>query len=68
MEGVTAAVESFIDKNIPARNNDFKEKSCRDMYLQYLKSKVKSRAMIPRQPSVPNLMSMIFGSIVYVLP
>ena len=40
LENVTSAVEACIDRNIPARSNDFKEKSFRDVYLQYLKSKI----------------------------
>ena len=39
MENVTTAVESFLDKTLPARNSAFKEKSCRDAYLNYLKSR-----------------------------
>src|SRR3990167_2500034 len=61
MEGVTAAVESFIDKNIPARNNDFKEKSCRDMYLQYLKSKVNT-AKIRSKLKRPVVMDYLYGA------
>jgi len=40
LENVTSAVEACIDRNIPARSNDFKEKSYKDVYLQYLKSKI----------------------------
>src|SRR5205807_546796 len=40
LENVTAAVEACIDRNSPARSNDFKEKSFKDAYLQYLKSRL----------------------------
>jgi phosphomannomutase len=40
LENVTAAVEACVDKNAPARSNDFKEKSFRDLYLQYLRSRI----------------------------
>jgi phosphomannomutase len=39
-ETVTKAVESFIDKNLPMRNAEFKNFSARDAYLSYLKSKI----------------------------
>jgi phosphomannomutase len=40
LEDVTKGVEAVIDKNAPARSNDYKEKSFRDVYIQYLKSRV----------------------------
>ncbi len=40
LENVTSAVENCMDRTIPARSNDFKEKSFKDVYLQYLKSKI----------------------------
>jgi phosphomannomutase len=39
LENVTQAVEALLDKNMPARNSSFKEKSCRDSYLSYLKAR-----------------------------
>lgn len=40
LENVTSAVEAWIDKSSPARSNEFKEKSFRDAYLDYLRSRV----------------------------
>ncbi|MBI3553787.1 MAG: phosphoglucomutase/phosphomannomutase family protein [Elusimicrobia bacterium] len=40
LENVTSAVEACVDRNQPARSNDFKEKSFKDVYLQYLRSRI----------------------------
>lgn len=61
LENVTTAVESLVDKNIPARNGDFKEKSCRDVYLQYLKSKVNT-ARIRSRLKRPVIVDYLYGA------
>jgi phosphomannomutase len=48
LENVTSAVEACLDRNIPARSNDFKEKSFKDAYLQYLKSKINTATIKSR--------------------
>lgn len=40
LEDTTTAVESCIDRNAPSRSNEFKEKSYRKDYLDYLRSRV----------------------------
>lgn len=44
-ETVTLAVESFLDKTAPVRGSDYKEKSIRQIYLQYLRSKINTSAV-----------------------
>ena len=44
-ESVTSAIEACLDKSIPARSNDFKEISCRDAYLAYLRSRLNMAAL-----------------------
>ncbi len=39
MPNVTTAVEAMIDKNLPSRSNEYKQKSFRDAYIDYLKSR-----------------------------
>ncbi|MBI4375810.1 MAG: phosphoglucomutase/phosphomannomutase family protein [Elusimicrobia bacterium] len=39
LEGITSGVEGWLDKSVPTRSNEFKEKSYRDVYLQYLASR-----------------------------
>lgn len=48
LENVTAAVEACLDKSVPARQNDFVEKSFRDAYLQYVRSRVNVPAIRSR--------------------
>ncbi len=48
LENVTTQVEACIDRSIPARSNDFKEKSFRDVYLQYLRSCINTAAIKSR--------------------
>ncbi len=48
LENITAAVEACLDKSAPARSNDFKEKSFREAYLQYLRSRVNAAAIRSR--------------------
>ncbi len=40
LENITQAVETWIDKSQPTRDSEVKEKSFREPYLQYLRSKV----------------------------
>ena len=61
LEDVTKAVEAAIDKNAPARSNDFKEKSCRDLYLQYLKSRV-NVAKIKSKLKKPVVVDSMYGA------
>ncbi|MBI4678333.1 MAG: phosphoglucomutase/phosphomannomutase family protein [Elusimicrobia bacterium] len=39
-DGFTRMVEAHMDKTMPALNSDFPVKSCRDVYLQYVRSRV----------------------------
>ncbi|MBI5629854.1 MAG: hypothetical protein HY921_03095 [Elusimicrobia bacterium] len=45
LENVTSAVEGWLDKSQPSRATDYKEKSCRGLYLQYLKSRANVSAI-----------------------
>jgi len=47
-EDVTAAVESWLDKTHPTKSGGFAEKSFRDVYLSYLKSRVNVAAIKSR--------------------
>jgi phosphomannomutase len=44
-EALTNAVEACLDKSAPARSNEFKEKPCRELYLQYLRSRIDTDAL-----------------------
>ncbi len=61
LENVTSAVEAVLDKNIPARSNDFKEKSCRDLYVDYLKSRV-DPAPIKNKLKRPVVVDYLYGA------
>ncbi|MBI5209985.1 MAG: phosphoglucomutase/phosphomannomutase family protein [Elusimicrobia bacterium] len=47
-EGFTRMLEAHMDKTMPALNSDFPVKSCRDLYLQYLRARVPPARILPK--------------------
>lgn len=70
-EAGTVAVESFLDKTPPIRSNDFKEKSVREAYLKYLRSRInpaKFAAKLKRPVVVDYLYGAAAGLLEELLP
>ncbi|MEK7858813.1 MAG: phosphoglucomutase/phosphomannomutase family protein [Elusimicrobiota bacterium] len=61
LEPITKAVEACVDRNPPTRGTDIKEKSCRDLYLQYLKSK-SDTAAIKSKLKRPVVVDYLYGA------
>ena len=61
MPNVTTAVEAMIDKNMPSRSNEYKSKSYRDVYIDYLKGKVDGKK-ISAKLKKPVIIDYLFGA------
>lgn len=61
MPPVTAGVEAMIDKNMPSRSNDYKLKSYRDDYLDYLRSRFDAKKIASKLKK-PVVVDYLYGA------
>ena len=61
MPNVTNAVEAMLDKNMPSRSNEYKSKSYRDVYIDYLKGKADGKKIAAKLKK-PVIIDYLYGA------